>query len=67
MCNIGYRPTFDGSKRTVEVHLLTDDLGDMYGEEIRVEFISRLRDEFKFNSPEELIKQLEKDKLACSI
>ncbi len=67
MCNIGYRPTFDGSKRTIEVHLLADDLGDMYGEEIQVEFISRLRDEFKFNSPEELIKQLEKDKLACSI
>ncbi|MCH7495897.1 MAG: riboflavin biosynthesis protein RibF, partial [Candidatus Marinimicrobia bacterium] len=38
-----------------------------YGEEISLEYISRLRDEFKFNSSEELIKQLQKDKLACSV
>jgi len=67
MCNIGFRPTFDGSKRTIEAHILSDDLGDMYGEEISLEYISRLRDEFKFNSSEELIKQLQKDKLACSV
>ena len=67
MCNIGLRPTFDGSKRTIEAHIISDDLGDMYGEEISLEYISRLRDEFRFNSPEELIEQLQKDKLACSI
>ena len=67
MCNIGFRPTFDGSTRTVEVHILSDDLGDLYGEEISLEFISRLRDEFKFNSSEELIEQLQKDKIACSV
>ncbi|MCH7954455.1 MAG: bifunctional riboflavin kinase/FAD synthetase [Candidatus Marinimicrobia bacterium] len=67
MCNIGFRPTFDGSDRTIEAHILSDDLGDLYGEEISLEYISRLRDEFRFNSSEELIKQLQKDKLACSI
>ena len=67
MCNIGFRPTFDGSTRTIEVHILSDDLGDLYGEEISLEFISRLRDEFKFNSSEELIEQLQKDKIACSV
>ena len=67
MSNIGLRPTFDGSKRTIEAHIISDDLGDMYGEEISLEYISRLRDEFRFNSSEELIEQLQKDKLACSI
>lgn len=67
MSNIGLRPTFDGSKRTIEAHIISDDLGDMYGEEISLEFISRLRDEFRFNSSEELIEQLQKDKLACSV
>lgn len=67
MCNIGFRPTFDGSIRTIEAHILADDLGDLYGTEISLEFVSRLRDEYKFNSSEELIEQLQKDKLACSI
>jgi len=67
MSNIGLRPTFDGSKQTIEAHIISDDLGDMYDEEISLEFISRLRDEFRFNSAEELIEQLQKDKLACSI
>jgi len=67
MSNIGFRPTFDGSKRTIEAHIISDDLGDMYGEEISLEYISRLRDEFRFNSSKELIEQLQKDKLACSV
>ena len=67
MSNIGFRPTFDGSERTIEAHILSDDLGDMYGEEISLEYISRLRDEFKFNSSEELIEQLQKDKIACGV
>jgi len=67
MSNIGFRPTFDGSERTIEAHILSDDLGDLYGEEISLEYVSRLRDEFRFNSSEELIEQLQKDKIACSI
>ena len=67
MCNIGFRPTFDGSARTIEVHILSDDLGDLYGEDISLEFISHLRDEFRFNSSEELVEQLQKDKIACSV
>ena len=67
MCNIGIRPTFDGTSRTIEVHILSDEIEDIYGEMVRIEFISRVRDEVKFNSPEELIEQLNKDKMACAI
>jgi riboflavin kinase/FMN adenylyltransferase len=64
MLNIGYRPTIDDSARkTIEVHLfgVSDDL---YGQSLRVHFISRLRDEMKFGGLDELKAQLELDKLA---
>ena len=67
MSNIGVQPTFNGDTRTLEVHILMDDLDDMYGETIKIEFISRIRDEQKFDSPDELVAQLEKDKLVCSV
>ena len=61
MANIGFKPTFGGVNRTVEVHLFDFDK-DIYGEKISVFFIKRLRDEVKFNSEEQLIKQLKIDK-----
>jgi riboflavin kinase/FMN adenylyltransferase len=61
MANIGYKPTFGGDRRTVEVHLF-DFSDDIYGEKIETQFIQRLRDEVKFNSEEQLIKQLNLDK-----
>ena len=61
MANIGYKPTFGGVSRTVEVHLF-DFNHDIYGEKITVYFIKRLRDEVKFNSEEQLIEQLNLDK-----
>lgn len=67
MSNIGMQPTFNGDTRTLEVHILMDDLDDMYGEIIKIEFISRIRDEQKFDSPDELVVQLEKDKIVCSV
>ena len=67
MSNIGMQPTFNGDTRTLEVHILMDDLDDMYGEIIKIEFISRIRDEQKFDSPDELVAQLEKDKIVCSV
>ncbi len=60
VANIGYSPTFDDLQFTVEVHIL-DFSGDLYGKEIRVNFIERLRDEIKFNSIEELSDQIQKD------
>ncbi len=58
--NIGVRPTFDGLKRIVETHLL-DFEGDLYGQVVRVELLSRLRGERKFDGPDALIAQIEHD------
>jgi riboflavin kinase/FMN adenylyltransferase len=61
MMNIGTRPTFGEHPQTLEVHIL-DYEGDLYGKEITVEFIERLRDERRFENEEELKRQLEEDK-----
>lgn len=58
--NIGQRPTFEDGERTVEVHLLDFD-GDVYGKELRVELLKRLRGEVKFTGTEELVSQIRKD------
>ncbi len=60
--NIGRRPTVDGRKRTLEVHIL-DFSGDIYGEIIHVYFLSFLRKEKNFQDVENLKKQIEKDVL----
>jgi riboflavin kinase/FMN adenylyltransferase len=60
MTNIGLHPTFGGDKRLVEVYLM-DYRGDLYGQELSVEIIERLRDEIRFDSPEELKKQIAED------
>jgi riboflavin kinase/FMN adenylyltransferase len=68
MCNIGYRPTFkNGHDITIEVHLFDVPAGkeDLYGVEVIVEFLQKLREEKKFSSVEDLIKQLENDKKTC--
>ncbi|MBS1272332.1 MAG: Riboflavin biosynthesis protein RibF [Candidatus Marinimicrobia bacterium] len=65
MCNIGYRPTFDGKTHTLEVHLLTDPLESLYGETLTVHFFHRLRQEQEFESADDLIEQLQKDKSQC--
>ncbi|MDG3582471.1 bifunctional riboflavin kinase/FAD synthetase [Galbibacter pacificus] len=61
MMNIGYNPTVNGQKKTIEVHFLNFD-EDLYDKEIRVELLERLRDEKRFDSIEDLKKQLIKDK-----
>jgi len=60
MTNIGRRPTFGGVARTIESHIL-DFEGNVYGHEARLDFIGRLRDEKKFESVDELKKQISKD------
>jgi riboflavin kinase/FMN adenylyltransferase len=60
--NIGYRPTFeDRTELVVEVHILNFNK-DIYGKELSVDFIKRLRDEKKFESKYDLINQIEEDK-----
>ncbi len=60
VANIGYSPTFDDHKFTVEVHFL-DFKGDLYEKDIKVNFIKRLRGEIKFSGIDELSKQITKD------
>lgn len=61
MINIGIRPTFNGKKMSVEVHLFDFD-GNLYGKRLSVTFYKRIRGERKFNSMEALSRQLADDK-----
>lgn len=61
MLNIGYRPTFGGTQKRVEVNIFDFDR-DIYGEDITVEFYKKIRSEVKFESIEVLKAQLHKDK-----
>jgi len=60
MTNIGKNPTFDSGKRTVEVYVV-DYRGDLYGHELKIDILERLRDEKKFSTAEELKKQIAED------
>lgn len=58
--NIGTRPTFDGRDVTVEAHLLDADV-DLYGRDVDVEFVERLRDERRFDDVDALVDQIRVD------
>jgi riboflavin kinase/FMN adenylyltransferase len=59
--NIGQRPTFEDQVQiTLEAHVL-DFAGDLYGKNVQVEFVKRLRPEQRFESAEALIAQMETD------
>lgn len=60
MTNIGKDPTFGATERTVEAYLL-DYSGDLYGHELRVDFVAKLRNEKKFASVDDLKKQVAED------
>ncbi len=66
MCNIGYRPTFDGKFMTIEIHLLDTVVKARPGNEIDFSIHRRLRDEIRFDSAADLVEQLNKDKINCS-
>lgn len=59
--NIGVRPTFDtGRGELIEAYILDFD-GDLYGKQLRLDFLARLRGERRFQSAEELIEQMRRD------
>jgi len=58
--HIGPRPTFPGSPPAVELHLM-DFEGDLYGEELRVDLVERLRDVLPFATVQGLIDQMQAD------
>lgn len=60
VANLGTRPTVDGEERLLEVHLF-DFSGELYGREMRVEFVRFLRGERKFGSLEELKERISLD------
>ena len=58
--SIGVRPTFGLSERLVEVYILDFD-GDLYGRELEVEFVDKLRDQETFPSLDALVEQINRD------
>jgi len=62
--NVGVRPTFDGSRLTVESHLI-DYEGDLYGQRVEARFLARLRDERRFADATALAEQIARDRAAA--
>jgi riboflavin kinase/FMN adenylyltransferase len=60
MTNIGKQPTFGGSQRIVEVYIL-DYHSNLYGRELKIDIMERLRGEKQFDTAEELKKQITED------
>lgn len=61
MMNIGFRPTFNGLSRNIEVHIFDFD-EDIYGQILKVSIFTHIRNEIKFNGVENLKIQLNEDK-----
>lgn len=62
MMNIGHRPTLEnGSNISLEVHII-DFSEDIYQQEVRIQFIRKIREEKKFDNVDQIITQLKKDK-----
>ena len=59
--NIGSRPTVDGDKRTIEVHIIGYEGDELYGEELELRFLRFLRYEQRFSSLDDLREQIRKD------
>lgn len=66
MSNIGFRPTIEQGDLTIEVNIFDFDK-DIYGKEITISFVKRMRDEHKFENIEALKTQLAKDKIQALI
>ena len=65
MCNIGHRPTVSaGNARTIETNIFGFD-EDIYGLDIRITFLRKIRDEVRFSSLDELKAQLSRDRDSC--
>ena len=66
LVNVGHNPTFCTTdedakqKMRIEAHILDFDR-NLYGFNVRIDFLERLRDEMKFDSPDELVAQIKQD------
>jgi riboflavin kinase / FMN adenylyltransferase len=61
MLYIGNRPTFDGTKQSIEVNIF-DFNKDIYGQSVQLDLISKIRGDIRFDSTEELVRQMRHDK-----
>ena len=64
VASLGTRPTVNGVEPLLEVHLF-DFTGDLYGAELEVEFVARLREELRFESLEAMVAQMHLDAAAA--
>jgi len=60
LTNVGLCPTFDSTERTIETYII-DYSGDLYGSDLYVDLVGKLRDEEKFGSIDELKTQIARD------
>ena len=60
VCNVGVRPTLGGQSQSVEVHILDYDQ-DLYGKNLKIQFLTKIREEKKFQNFDMLKGQIEKD------
>ena len=63
LCNIGVRPTFEEHDLVIEIYIYHNNDQDLYDQNLKVTLIKRLRNEIKYNQVEELIEQMERDKV----
>jgi riboflavin kinase/FMN adenylyltransferase len=64
VASLGTRPTIDGEEPLLEAHLFDFD-GDLYGREIEVRFVEKLREEERFDSLDALVEQMHRDAAAA--
>ena len=64
IANLGYRPTFNGKKILLEVHLFNFS-GNLYNKDLTVEFLKFIRKEKKFKNVDQLKKQIKTDLINC--
>lgn len=64
MMYIGYRPTFSGTEKSIEVNIF-DFEGNLYNQDIRLELVAEIRGDMKFETATELANQMSKDKIAA--
>jgi riboflavin kinase / FMN adenylyltransferase len=60
VASLGTRPTVDGTEPLLETHVF-DFAGDLYGRELEIEFVAKLREELKFDSLAALVAQMHRD------
>ena len=65
MCNFGTRPTFNETELVMEINFFISNMDDIYNRELYSEFLERIRDEKKFDNPDQLVTQLRHDKKYC--